>query len=128
MNQIFALNNQQGVDRPLNRLIQTNGFCLHVFYFNLGFLVFSFMYRKTKKRKLYVISTVKRPVPLEHFLYTGNSTKTSNELFLLVDAKGSFQDVGWVNPLKAFFSFFNNSQDNIFTFLSSLQNNTTLYS
>ncbi|BFZ20866.1 hypothetical protein BsWGS_23905 [Bradybaena similaris] len=45
---------------------------------------------RTKKKKIYVVSTTKRPVPLEHYLYTGNSTKTCNELFLLVDAKGSF--------------------------------------
>lgn len=56
---------------------------------------------KTKKRKLYVISTVKRPVPLEHFLYTGNSSKTSNELFLLVNSKGSFQDVGYNKGIAA---------------------------
>lgn len=56
---------------------------------------------KIKKRKLYVINTLKRPVPLEHFLYTGNSSKTSNELFLLVDSKGSFQDVGYNKAVAA---------------------------
>ncbi|WAR31042.1 SKIV2-like protein [Mya arenaria] len=45
---------------------------------------------RTKKKKIYVISTTKRPVPLEHYLYTGNSNKTSNEQFKVVDAKGSF--------------------------------------
>lgn len=50
--------------------------------------------RRTKQKKIYVISTLKRPVPLEHYLYTGNSGKTSNELFLLVDAKGSFLTQG----------------------------------
>lgn len=36
------------------------------------------------------MSTKKRPVPLEHFLYTGNSAKTSNELHLLIEANGNF--------------------------------------
>jgi len=27
---------------------------------------------KTKRKKIYVISTLKRPVPLEHYLYTGS--------------------------------------------------------
>lgn len=37
-----------------------------------------------------MISTMKRPVPLEHYLYTGNSNKTQKEMFLLVDAVGNF--------------------------------------
>ena len=36
------------------------------------------------------MSTKKRPVPLEHFLYTGNSNKTTNELYLLIDSNGNF--------------------------------------
>ena len=46
--------------------------------------------RKIKQRSIYVISTKKRPVPLEHFLYTGNSQKTSSELFLLIDSQETF--------------------------------------
>ena len=53
--------------------------------------------RRTKCKNIYVISTTKRPVPLEHFLYTGNSNKTSNELFLLLDANGSFLTTGSVH-------------------------------
>eukprot|EP01135_Chromosphaera_perkinsii_P005879 Nk52_evm12s370 gene=Nk52_evmTU12s370 len=41
---------------------------------------------RTKEKEIYVISTLKRPVPLEHFLYTGNSPKTNNELFKIVSA------------------------------------------
>lgn len=37
---------------------------------------------------------MKRPVPLEHHLYTGNSTKTQKEMFLLVDAAGNFLTKG----------------------------------
>ncbi|XP_060721573.1 helicase SKI2W [Tachysurus vachellii] len=50
---------------------------------------------RIKKRPIYVISTVKRPVPLEHYLYTGNSTKTQKELFLLLDATGIFLTKGY---------------------------------
>lgn len=32
----------------------------------------------------------KRPVPLEHFLYTGNSTSTNKELFMIIDADQRF--------------------------------------
>lgn len=56
---------------------------------------------RTKKKKIYVISTTKRPVPLEHFLYTGNSNKTNNELFKIVDAKGSFLTTGYQKALDA---------------------------
>ena len=49
---------------------------------------------RTKKRKIYVISTLKRPVPLEHFLYTGTDGKTKDEIFLLQDASGRFLSDG----------------------------------
>lgn len=45
---------------------------------------------KIKQRSIYVMSTKKRPVPLEHYLYTGNSNKTSNEFHLLIDANENF--------------------------------------
>ncbi|GFS05858.1 helicase SKI2W [Elysia marginata] len=56
---------------------------------------------RTKRKKIYVVSTLKRPVPLEHYLYTGNSTKTCNELFLLQDAKGNFLTTGYSKALEA---------------------------
>ena len=49
---------------------------------------------RTKKRKIYVISTLKRPVPLEHFLYTGTDGKSKDEIFLLQDASGKFLEDG----------------------------------
>uniref|UniRef100_A0A673I212 Helicase SKI2W-like n=1 Tax=Sinocyclocheilus rhinocerous TaxID=307959 RepID=A0A673I212_9TELE len=49
---------------------------------------------RIKKWSIYVISTIKRPVPLEHYLYTGNSTKTQKELFLLLDSTGNFLTKG----------------------------------
>ncbi|EDO38196.1 predicted protein [Nematostella vectensis] len=56
---------------------------------------------RTKRKKIYVISTAKRPVPLEHFLYTGNSNKTSNELFLLVDQHSKFLTRGYQAAIDA---------------------------
>ncbi|CAD6919053.1 unnamed protein product, partial [Tilletia controversa] len=43
---------------------------------------------RTKKKDIYVISTPKRAVPLEHFLYAGK------ELHKIVDANGQFQTGG----------------------------------
>ncbi|ESO92823.1 hypothetical protein LOTGIDRAFT_232926 [Lottia gigantea] len=54
-----------------------------------------------KRKKIYVISTPKRPVPLEHYLYTGNSNKTNNELFLLIDEKGNFLTTGYNKAMEA---------------------------
>ncbi|KAF6036501.1 hypothetical protein EB796_005177 [Bugula neritina] len=56
---------------------------------------------RTKKRKVHVVCTSKRPVPLEHFLYTGNSAKTSKELFLLVDSNSKLQELGYKKALAA---------------------------
>ncbi|XP_048756340.2 SKI2 subunit of superkiller complex protein-like isoform X2 [Ostrea edulis] len=56
---------------------------------------------RTKKKKIYVISTLKRPVPLEHHLYTGTSGKTSTELFLIVDEKKNFLTNGYTKALDA---------------------------
>ncbi|XP_038045840.1 helicase SKI2W-like [Patiria miniata] len=56
---------------------------------------------RIKRKKIYVISTLKRPVPLEHFLYTGNSTKTNNELFLIVDSTKKFLTSGYHKAVDA---------------------------
>ena len=39
-------------------------------------------------------STNKRPVPLEHYLFTGNSIKTSNQLFKIIDQDKKFITYG----------------------------------
>uniref|UniRef100_A0A1A7XKA4 Superkiller viralicidic activity 2 (S. cerevisiae homolog)-like n=1 Tax=Iconisemion striatum TaxID=60296 RepID=A0A1A7XKA4_9TELE len=64
-------------------------------------LEFSEWIGRIKKRPIYVISTMKRPVPLEHYLYTGNSTKTQKELFLLLDAAGNFLTKGYYTAVDA---------------------------
>ena len=40
-------------------------------------------------------------MPLEHFLYTGNSTKTSGEMFKLVDSKGALLTTGYKKAMAA---------------------------
>ncbi|KAM3858180.1 superkiller complex protein 2 [Diretmus argenteus] len=64
-------------------------------------LEFSEWIGRIKKRHIYVISTMKRPVPLEHYLYTGNSTKTQKEMFLLLDATGNFLTKGYYAAVDA---------------------------
>ena len=54
---------------------------------------------RIKKRKIYVISTTKRPVPLEHFLYTGSGGKTKDERFLIVDSNGTFVKAGYADAM-----------------------------
>ena len=56
---------------------------------------------RTKKKKIWVISTPKRPVPLEHFLYTGSNGKTRDEMFLLQDSNGAFLQSGHTRAVTA---------------------------
>ncbi|KAJ2631765.1 Antiviral helicase ski2 [Coemansia sp. RSA 1290] len=49
---------------------------------------------RTKKRDIYVISTSKRPVPLEHYLYVGRN-RTGKELVRVVDKDGTFNTGQW---------------------------------
>lgn len=44
---------------------------------------------RTKKKKVYVIKTDKRPVPLEHYLYY------NKELYKIVDSKKQFLHNGY---------------------------------
>ena len=44
---------------------------------------------RTKKKDIYVISTTKRPVPLEHYLWGGK------EMFKIVDSSKRFLEKGW---------------------------------
>uniref|UniRef100_A0A3Q2XYG0 SKI2 subunit of superkiller complex n=1 Tax=Hippocampus comes TaxID=109280 RepID=A0A3Q2XYG0_HIPCM len=64
-------------------------------------LEFSEWIGRIKKKHIYVISTLKRPVPLEHYLYTGNNTKTQKEMFLLLDATGNFLTKGYYAAVDA---------------------------
>eukprot|EP00127_Corallochytrium_limacisporum_P001487 Clim_evm7s60 gene=Clim_evmTU7s60 len=50
---------------------------------------------RTKQRKVHVISTLKRPVPLAHYLYAGNDPKSKDTFYLLVDTQGRFLENGY---------------------------------
>ena len=56
---------------------------------------------RTKQKNVYVMGTLERPVPLEHFLYTGNSKATSKELFKIVDSRGRLQQDGFKRATRA---------------------------
>jgi antiviral helicase SKI2 len=49
------------------------------------------MCSRIKQRKIYVISTLKRPVPLEHHLYVCVGSKTIDKDLIIVTAKGELQ-------------------------------------
>ena len=63
---------------------------------NEEFFCLFFIVSHTKCKKLYVISTLKRPVPLKHFLYTGNSKQTSDQLFEIVGEENKFITKGYI--------------------------------
>ena len=49
----------------------------------------------------FVISTSKRPVPLEHYLYTGQSGRSKDERFLIVSSDGQFITKGYRDAIEA---------------------------
>ena len=56
---------------------------------------------KTKQKKVYVVSTVKRPVPLKHYLYTGCGSKSKDDIFLIVDENSQFKAGGYEKAKEA---------------------------
>ncbi|XP_063539452.1 superkiller complex protein 2 [Cydia strobilella] len=56
---------------------------------------------RTKKRRVYVVSTAKRPVPLCHYLYTGSGGKSKNERFMVLDQEGNFRLRGYNDAVAA---------------------------
>ncbi|CAH2045537.1 unnamed protein product, partial [Iphiclides podalirius] len=56
---------------------------------------------RTKKRKVFVVSTPKRPVPLCHYLYTGTGGKSKNERFMIVDQESNFLLRGYNDAVAA---------------------------
>lgn len=59
------------------------------------FLKLKSNFRRINKRIIYVVETLKRPVPLEHFLYCGQDGKTRNDIFLIFDTEGNFKNSGY---------------------------------
>ena len=62
-------------------------------------LTFADWVGRTKKKKMYVISTLQRPVPLQHYLYTGTDGKTRDDKFLVLDKSGQFLQDGWYKAM-----------------------------
>ncbi|KAJ2519591.1 Antiviral helicase ski2 [Coemansia sp. RSA 1939] len=56
---------------------------------------------RTKKRDIYVISTSKRPVPLEHYLYVGRTQAIKDEAVKIVDKSGAFLTAQWKDAYNA---------------------------
>ncbi|KAM4751650.1 LOW QUALITY PROTEIN: superkiller complex protein 2, partial [Cyanocitta cristata] len=56
---------------------------------------------RTKRRCVRVLSTPRRPVPLEHFLFTGNSARTRHQLFQLLGPGGAFSTQGYYAAVEA---------------------------
>lgn len=52
-------------------------------------------FRRIKKKQIYVIMTARRPVPLEHFLYTGQDGKTKKDMFKIINSDGQFVQKGY---------------------------------
>lgn len=50
-----------------------------------------------------MISTYKRPVPLRHFLYTGNSKQTSEQMFEIVGDNKKLNVAGYDSVIKPVF-------------------------
>ena len=70
---------------------------------------------RTRQKKIYVISTTKRPVPLKHFIYMGRDGKTQNQQFLILDGDGALNKANHetatelMNQRKAKFGFIKRS-------------------
>ncbi|CAD6198058.1 unnamed protein product [Caenorhabditis auriculariae] len=56
---------------------------------------------RIKNRRINVISTYRRPVPLEHFLYTGQDGKTKKDLFRIIDSTGTWLTKGYNEAVEA---------------------------
>ncbi|GAB1863836.1 Helicase SKI2W [Camponotus japonicus] len=64
-------------------------------------IIFADWVGRIKKRKMYVISTLKRPIPLLHYLYTGTDGKTKDDKFLVLDGNNQFLLDGWYKATNA---------------------------
>ncbi|XP_043670691.1 helicase SKI2W [Vespula pensylvanica] len=74
-------------------------------------IIFANWVGRIKKRKMYVISTLKRPVPLQHYLYTPINDKDKGTLILVLDSNEEFSLNGWHQATKNFQSVIKLPQD-----------------
>lgn len=57
---------------------------------------------RTKKKQVFVISTPKRPVPLEHFLYLGFNQNVNTRMHLVLDSANNFISEGYALILRVY--------------------------
>lgn len=56
---------------------------------------------RIRKKPTVVITTAKRPVPLEHYLYTGSNAKTMDQRYKFIDSSSEFVIDGYKKALDA---------------------------
>lgn len=56
---------------------------------------------RIRRKPTVVITTAKRPVPLEHYLYTGSNTKTMDQRFKFIDETSQFLADGYKRAIDA---------------------------
>lgn len=56
---------------------------------------------RIRKKPTVVITTAKRPVPLEHYLYTGSNAKTIDQRYKFIDSSSEFVKDGYQKALDA---------------------------
>lgn len=56
---------------------------------------------RTRKCQIYVISTLKRPVPLEHFLFTNRAVPQKKELYKIVDGARVFNEQAYRTAIQS---------------------------
>lgn len=72
-----------------------SGYLIHPLMVYSNLTSVHFYIRRTKKKNIFVISTHKRPVPLEHYLWV------SNERYKVVDNKSNFLMGGYQAAMQA---------------------------
>lgn len=56
---------------------------------------------RIRKKPTVVITTARRPVPLEHYLYTGSNPKTIDQRYKFIDKESNFVNHGYVLALES---------------------------
>ncbi|UXI21517.1 transcription factor E2F3-like [Sarcoptes scabiei] len=73
---------------------------------------------RTRRKKIYVICTEKRPVPLKHYLYLGRDGRTQNQQILILEGDGEINKQNYsqtaeiMNERKGKFGFIKRSMQN----------------
>ncbi|KAK4884408.1 hypothetical protein RN001_000679 [Aquatica leii] len=68
---------------------------------------------RTYQRKVYVITTSKRPIPLQHYLYTGCGGSSRDNRFLILDGEGNFSLEGYKQSQTSLLKLKDRKQNNM---------------